>query len=109
MFNQFPTEIHDETLESARRLFFDRSHDLAHAAARLGGASGEVRVVSCGLRLEAASQMTRAIRKHLQAVHRLFSLADVGDQDRSKTELFFSNALSIRRSGRNLSADGSAP
>lgn len=88
MFDQLPTEIHDETLDSARRLFFDRGHQLAHAAARLGGAHGEARVVSCGLQLEAASQMTHRIGKELQAVHRLLSLADVGDPDRIETELF---------------------
>ena len=88
MFDQLTTEICDETLKSARRLFFDHGHDLAQAAARLGGACGEARVVSCGLQLEAEAQMTHRICKELQAVHRLLSLADVGDPERIETELF---------------------
>ena len=74
--------IRDETLDGARCLFFDRGHDLAQAAVRLGGASGEARVVSCGVRLQAATQMAHCIRKDLQVVHRLFSLADVGNPER---------------------------
>lgn len=88
MFDHLHSETRDETLDLARCFFFDHGHDLAAAAALLGGAHGEARVVSCGLHVEAASRMTHRIQRELIALHRLISLADVGDPDRLETELF---------------------
>lgn len=90
MFDQLTTKTRGATLDQARCLFFDRGHDLAQAAARLGGAWGETRVVSCGLQLEAACCMTRRIQEELYAVYRLLALADVGEPGRIEAELFIS-------------------
>lgn len=88
MFDHLHTETRDGPLDLARRFLFDHGHDLAAAAALLGGAYGEARVVSCGLHVEAASRMTHLIQRELIALHRLLSLADVGDPERLETELF---------------------
>ncbi|MFC0200971.1 hypothetical protein [Paracoccus rhizosphaerae] len=79
MFDYLPTEIHHEPLSLAQRLFFNHGHDLAEAAAQLGGACGKARVVSCGLQIEAATRMTFRIRRELAAIHRLLALENVGN------------------------------
>lgn len=88
MFDYKLPEARDETLDVARCLFFDHGHDLAEAASLLGGACGEAKVLACALRIEAATRMTYGIRKELNALHRLLSLADVGDPECLETELF---------------------
>ena len=87
MFDYLHTEAHDKPLALARCLFLDHGHGLAEAAAKLGGASGEARVVSCALQIEAAPRMTHRIRRELGALHRLLSLADVGDPECLETQL----------------------
>ena len=88
MFDSLPTDARDETLQAARRLFFDHGHELADAAARLGGAPGEARVVSCALQIEAARRMNHRIRRDLVALYRLLSLEEVGDPECLETDLF---------------------
>ncbi|SDY37258.1 hypothetical protein [Citreimonas salinaria] len=88
MFDYTPPNTRDETLDLARCLFFDHGHDLAEAASRLGGACGEAKVVACALQIETATRMTYRIRRELNALHRLLSLADVGDPECLETELF---------------------
>lgn len=88
MFDYTPPENRDKALDFARCLFFDHGHELAEAAARLGGACGEAKVVACALQIENASGMTYRIGRELHSLHRLLSLADVGDPERLETELF---------------------
>lgn len=88
MFDYAPTELRDEPLVLARCLFFDHGHELAEAAAMLGGASAETRVVSCALQLQDASQITPRIERDLVSLYRLFSLDRVGDPDCLETVLF---------------------
>jgi len=88
MFDYAPTEPRDEPLVLARCLFFDHGHELAEAAAMLGGASAEARVVSCALRLQDAGRITPCIRRDLVSLHRLLSLDRVGDPECLETALF---------------------
>ena len=88
MFDFVPTESRDEPTMLARCLFFDHGHELAEAAAMLGGASAEARVVSCALTLEEAGRITSRIQRDLVSLHRLLSLEQVGDLDCLEAALF---------------------
>lgn len=88
MFDYAPTEPRDEPLTLARCLFFDHGHELAEAAAMLGGASAEARVVSCALQLQDAGRITPRIERDLVSLRRLLSLDRVGDPDCLETALF---------------------
>ncbi|MEQ8342990.1 hypothetical protein [Marinovum algicola] len=88
MFDYLPTEDRDPSLDLARCFFSDHGQDLADAAARLGGACGNARVVSCALQIKTACRMNHRIRRDLVALHRLLSLEDVGDPACLETELF---------------------
>lgn len=78
----------DATVENARSLLFHHGHDIAQAAALLGGAAAEARVISCALRLETATRIDRRILRDLIAIHRLLALQDVGDPDNFETGFF---------------------
>ncbi len=88
MFDYAPTEPRDEPLVLARCLFFDHGHELAEAAAVLGGASAEARVVSCALQLQDAGRITPRIERDLVSLHRLLALDRVGDPECLETALF---------------------
>ncbi len=88
MFDYAPTESRDEPLVLSRCLFFDHGHELAEAAAMLGGASAEARVVSCALQLQDADRITPRIERDLVSLHRLLSLDRVGDPECLETALF---------------------
>ncbi|MDD9738057.1 hypothetical protein PVW53_21375 [Seohaeicola sp. SP36] len=88
MFDSLPTEPRDHILDRARCFFFDHGHDLASAAAMLGGAAAEARVVSCAIHLEETGRIDRRTRRDLVALHRLLALHDVGDPDDLETALF---------------------
>lgn len=88
MFDHVPADIRDEPLILARCLFFDHGHRLAEAAAMLGGASAEARVISCALQLQDASKVTPPIRRDLVTLHQLFSLDRVGDPACVETAFF---------------------
>ncbi len=88
MFDYAPTDPRDEPLTLARCLFFDHGHELAEAAAMLGGASAEARVVSCALQLQDAGRITPRIERDLVLLHRLLSLDRVGDPECLETSLF---------------------
>lgn len=88
MFDYAPTDPRDERLTLARCLFFDHGHELAEAAAMLGGASAEARVVSCALQLQDAGRITPRIERDLVSLHRLLSLDRVGDPECLETALF---------------------
>ena len=88
MFDSLPTEPRDEVLDRVRCFFFDYGHDLARAAARLGGAAAEARVVSSAIDLETTLRIDRRIKRDLVALHRLLGLQDVGDPDDLETALF---------------------
>ncbi len=81
-------EIRDEPTVLARCLFFDHGHELAEAAAMLGGAYAEAKVVSCALQLQDADRITPCIRRNLVSLHRLLSLDRVGDPECLETALF---------------------
>ncbi|WP_316015104.1 hypothetical protein [Roseobacter sp. HKCCA0434] len=78
----------DALLDGVRCFFFDHGHELAQAAALLGGAVAEARVVSCALRLETAARIDRRVQSDLVAFHRLLALGDVGDPECLETALF---------------------
>jgi hypothetical protein len=88
MFDSLPIKSRDEALTAVRMFFADHAHELADAAFLLGGAAAEAKVVSCGLRLEATTQIDAQIRRDLASLHRLLALTDVGDPDRIETEFF---------------------
>lgn len=88
MFDSADLNHRDELLDRVRCFFFDHGHELAQAAAFLGGAAAEARVVSCALRLEAATRVDRRIQSDLLAFHRLIALHDVGDPECLETALF---------------------
>ncbi|QFT58926.1 hypothetical protein FIU94_08820 [Sulfitobacter sp. THAF37] len=88
MFDSADFNIFDESLANARNLLFNHGHDIAQAAALLGGAAAEARVISCALRLETATRIDRRILRDLIAIHRLLALQDVGDPDDFETCLF---------------------
>ena len=81
MFDAVDFTERDEALANARSLFFHHGHDIAQAAALLGGAVAEARVISCALRLETATRIDARIRRDLVAMHRLLALHDVGDPE----------------------------
>lgn len=87
MFDSLPTGSRDEILDRVGCFFFDHGHDLAAAAAMLGGAAAEARVVSCAIHIEATHRMDRRIKRDLVAFLRLLSLHDVGDPDTLETAL----------------------
>lgn len=88
MFDNLSSEPRDEALELARCFFIDHGHHIAAAAARLEGASGEARVISCALQIEKATRMTMNIRLSLEAIFRILSLSDHGDPECFDTEFF---------------------
>ena len=88
MFDYLLTDTQDEPLSLARCLFFDHGHELAEAAAMLGGAASEAKVVSCALKLGEAGKITPQILRDLQSLYRLLSLERVGDPDCLETALF---------------------
>ncbi|WP_209428022.1 hypothetical protein [Pararhodobacter sp. SW119] len=88
MLDSHPSENRDATLSAVRRFFIDYGHELADAAALLGGAPAEAKVIACGLHVWAAAHIDGRIRRDLTALHRLLALEDVGDPDRIETELF---------------------
>lgn len=88
MFDFVPAEIRNEPLVLAIGLFLNHGHELAEAAAMLGGASAEAKVVSCALQLEDAGRITPQIRRDLVSLHRLLSLECVGDPECLETVLF---------------------
>lgn len=88
MFDFLPTQAFDEPLNLARCLFSDHGDHLAEAAARLGGACGEARAVSCAHKIETAIRMNHRIRRDLGALYRLLSLENVGDPECLETDLF---------------------
>ncbi|MDT0683102.1 hypothetical protein RM543_10425 [Roseicyclus sp. F158] len=88
MFDSANFDHRDELLDSVHCFFFDHGHHLAQAAALLGRAAAEARVVSCALRLEAATRVDRCIQSDLVAFHQLLALHDVGDPECLETALF---------------------
>lgn len=88
MFDSADFYHRNELLDGVRCFFFDHGHELAQAAALLGGTAAEARVVSCALRLEAATRVDRRIQSDLLAFHRLIALHDVGDPECLETALF---------------------
>lgn len=88
MFDSLPTEPRDEILARVRCFFFDHGHELASAAAALGGAAAEARVVSCAIQLETTGRIGSRIHRDLVALHRLLALHEVGDPDTLETALF---------------------
>lgn len=88
MFDFVPTEFRDAPLTLARCLFSDHGHDLAEAAAMLGGASAEAKVVSCALQILETGNVTPRLQRDLISLFRLFSLDRVGDPDCLETMLF---------------------
>ena len=88
MFNSANFDHRDGLLDGVRCFFFNHGHDLAQAAALLGGAAAEARVISCAVRLETATRIDRRIKSDLRAFHRLLALHDVGDPERLETALF---------------------
>lgn len=56
----------------------------------LGGAPAEAKVVSCGLQLQEAGNITLRIQGDLVSLYRLFSLDRVGEPDCLETVLFSS-------------------
>lgn len=90
MFDSLPNEPRDEILDQVRCFFLDHGHELASAAALLGGTDAEARVVSCAIRLETAGRINRRIKGDLVTLHRLFTLQNVGDPDSLETALFSS-------------------
>ena len=88
MFDSANFDHRDELLDDVRCFFFDHGHELAQAAALLGGVAAEARVVSCALRLETATRVDRRIQSDLIAFHRLLGLHDVGDPECIETALF---------------------
>lgn len=88
MFDFVPTEIRDAPLTLARCLFSDHGHDLAKAAATLGGASAEAKVVSCAIQILEADNITPRFQRDLAILYRLFSLDRVGDPECVETVLF---------------------
>ena len=88
MFDYVPNETRSESFVLANRLFINHSHNLAEAAAMLGGASAKAKVGSCALRLQDANRITPSIRRDLVSLHRLLSLDRVGDPECLETALF---------------------
>lgn len=88
MFDSCSMEAPDEVLDQVRRFFFDHGHDLATSASLLGGAAAEAHVFSCGSRIEAVDRIDGRIRRSLAVIHRLLSLADVGDPNNLESALF---------------------
>ena len=87
MFDYFSAEPRDEIAGRVRCFFIEHGHDLACAAALLGGASAEARVISCANRLETATRIDRRIKGDLVATHRLLGLQDDCDPDSLETAL----------------------
>ena len=88
MLDYLPMKTRSESLVLAQCLFLDHGRALIDAAARLAGASGEARVVSCAHRIMTARRMNHCIRQDLFALHRLLSLENVGGLECLETELF---------------------
>ncbi|MEP2983718.1 MAG: hypothetical protein ABJN39_19820 [Sulfitobacter sp.] len=88
MFDYVPTESRDESFVLASCLFSEHGHELAEAAAMLGGASAEAKVVSCALQIVEAGTITPHIEMDLITLFRLFSLERVGDPECIETMLF---------------------
>ena len=80
--------MRDGNLDCVRCFFFEQGHELASAAALLGGASAEARVVSCAIHLETNARIDLRAKQDLLALHRLLGLHDVGNPDNLETALF---------------------
>ncbi|MEE4211030.1 MAG: hypothetical protein V2I43_17405 [Parvularcula sp.] len=88
MFDSLPIEPRDEIVDRVRCFFIRHGRDLASAAAALGGAAAEARVVSCAIDLETKGRIGRRLKRDLVALHHLLALHDVGDPDNLETALF---------------------
>lgn len=89
MFDFVPEEFYDELFMLANCLFFEHGHELAKAAAMLGGASAETMVASCGHRLRNAGRITPCTWQNLLAIKQLLSLERVSDPESLESVLFF--------------------
>lgn len=79
MFDFLPDAEHDENLAAIKSFFNDYGHELAEAAAHVGGALAEARVVDLALRVDRADRIVFRIRADLKALHRLLSLQTIAD------------------------------
>ncbi|MCR9151424.1 MAG: hypothetical protein NXH83_14730 [Rhodobacteraceae bacterium] len=81
MFDVHSNDIRCCGLSRARCFFAEHGHQLATAAALLGGAAAEARVVSCAIRLDGCMRIDRRLKQDLHALHRLLALEDIPDPD----------------------------
>lgn len=97
LFDFVPTETRDEPFILASCLFSEHGHQLAEAAAMLGGASAEAKVVSCALQILESGTLTPLIEMDLISLFRLFSLEHVDDPNCIETMLFSGISPSSRK------------
>jgi hypothetical protein len=88
MFDSISTSPRDVVLERARSFMCEYGHMLAAAAAWIGGASSEARVISTAIEIETAQRMTRRIYLRLDAIHRTISLSSHEEYDPFDDDLF---------------------
>ena len=88
MFDFVPTQSRNERFVLARHLLFDHGHELAKAAAMLGGAPAEAMVTSSILQLQDAARITPRVQRNLVSLQRLLSLECVGDPDSLESAFF---------------------
>lgn len=87
MFDCIPSETDIEPIQLVRSFLFDHGHQLAEAAALLGGPSAEAMAISCGVAVEEAAVVTSSVRRRLIRLHRLLTLENVGDPYALETDL----------------------
>lgn len=90
MFDYVPAEFCDEPTKLARCLFFDHGHKLAEAAAMLGGASAEARVVSC-----ASTALSISVCTRLSAPFIVVASVVCRSSSRRRTMPYFGEAINL--------------
>lgn len=88
MFDFVPTKPRNDSFVLARHLLFDYGHELAKAAAMLGGAPAEAMVTSCVLQLQDAARITPRVQRNLVSLQRLLTLECVGDPESLESAFF---------------------
>jgi hypothetical protein len=88
MLDTCSAEARFDLVERVRLFFLSHGPDLAQAAWLLGGAAAMRRLGCCADRLATAHRIDHRLQRDLDAIHRLLSLADVGDPDAIETAFF---------------------
>lgn len=88
MLDTCSAEARFDLVERVRHFFLSHGPDLEEAARLLGGAAAVRRLGCCADRLATAHRIDHRLQRDLDAIHRLLSLADVGDPDAIETAFF---------------------